>query len=78
MLFSCLGTGIQDKRHTHFGLRHSAPVAPLRMRGGGENLEIPKKIKWTYFNIEGAAEKVRLAFSQCYRHDSAPKSSDWA
>jgi glutathione S-transferase len=54
-------TGIQDKRNTHFGCRHSAPVAPLRMRGGGENLEIPKKIKLTYFNIEGAAEKVRLA-----------------
>ena len=37
-------------------------MPPLRLKGGGEHEEIPKKIKLTYFNIEGAAEKIRLAF----------------
>ena len=39
----------------------SSMAAPLRMRGGSaESADVPK-IKLTYFNIEGAAEKIRLA-----------------
>jgi glutathione S-transferase len=31
------------------------------MAGGGDSVSVPKKIKLTYFNIEGVAEKIRLA-----------------